>query len=212
MSNNYNLLSTAYTIEQEVQCGDCILPPPCSFLTKDNIYIIKAGNEEKGRIEEENTSGCCRICCPARVRPSVNKISFEGESFEATKEFRLGSLITFLCCPGYRPDMVVKKNGQTIGSLVMPCCPTFLCKLQLECYKGEGREEQDLIWILKRCLCNCHVILGKACGCCLGAAATMKVEVTDRYGSAIGAIEKAHCGATNECFTMADKYNFDFPN
>ena len=108
--------------------------------------------------------------------------------------------------------MVVKKGGSVVGSVVQPCCPMYLCKLQLDCYKGEGRDAGDLLWTLKKCCCNCHMICGKSCGCCCSPAATMEVSVTDKNGSNVGALEKAYFGLVNECFTMADKYNFDFPS
>jgi hypothetical protein len=59
------------------------------------------------------------------------------------------------------------------------------------------------------------MLFGKDCGCCIDAAKYMNLEVIPGPAagqSTIGGIQKEHFGVINECFSMADKYNFDFPS
>lgn len=198
-------MTKEFTLEQEVQCGDCILPPPIACITSNNKYHIKDGDHSVGHIEEES-SCLCRTCCMPRARTAENKIKFPNGEYKARKEFRLGYFIHWFCCS--RPDVIVEKNGKVVGSIEMPCCPSLLCKLQVDCYSGESREEKDLLWTIKKCCCNCHLLFGKACGCCCEPAGEMKFEI---HGKGDGHLEKKHFGVVNECYTMADKYKFKYP-
>ena len=60
-----------FTVEQEVQIGDCICPPPLAFCTKDNSYTIKDGEKEIGTMKEQ-TNCCCKTCCVPAFRTSTN--------------------------------------------------------------------------------------------------------------------------------------------
>ena len=118
----------------------------------------------------------------------------------------------WMCC--CRPDVIVKKeSGDIVGSVELPCLPPYLCKIELKVYTGANRDAGSHLWTIKKCCCNCHTLFGKACGCCLGAAQTMDLEVLDSKGAATkGKIQKQYNGLVNECFNMADKYGFDYPS
>jgi len=46
----------------------------------------------------------------------------------------------------------------------------------------------------------------------MAPAQRMIIEIRDKSGNRVGSIEKEYFGLVNECFTMADKYNFDYPS
>ena len=149
------------------------------------------------------------------TRTSVNTITFNGLEYTAVKEFRCAYLLPFswFCC--CRPDITVLKGGKIIGTVEMPCYPEFVCKLEVNCYKGESRDEASKLWTLKKCICNCHTMFGKQCGCCADCAKYMDIEISPGAAgqNAIhGKLQKEHFGCVNECYTMADKYNFDCPS
>ena len=52
------------------------------------------------------------------------------------------------------------------------------CKVKIDCYKGEDRSEDMKLFTISRCLCNCHVLYGKSCGCCSDCCKFMDFEVT----------------------------------
>ena len=201
--------SHKYTIEQEVQCGDCICPPPCGFLTSNNVYHMKEGQTEVGKIEEDSSFLCRCICLPCG-RTSNNKITINGHHYTSEKGVRLGYICNWMCCS--RPDVIVKKGDKVVGSVEMPCYPQFVCKMEVRCYKGEGRTENNLLYTIKKCACNCHSLFGKDCGCCLDAAKYLDFEIIagPAANGKVGHLQKEHFGVVNECFTMADKYNVNF--
>lgn len=198
-----------YTIEQQVNCGNCICPPPVSCLTSNNVYVMKdkSGNEQ-AKISE-NSSFLCRCICMPCVRTSYGQIQVGGKTYHADKGFRCGYLFAWMCC--HRPEVIVKNSsGGIVGRVELPCYPQYVCKIQVDCYKGEGTSEQDKLWTIKKCACNCHSLFGKMCGCC-GPAKTLDFEVSGgaAANSKVGRLQKEHFSCVNECFTMADKYNVD---
>lgn len=104
--------------------------------------------------------------------------------------------------------MIVERNGKVVGSVEMPCCPSYVCKLEVKCYRGDKRDDSSEFATISKCACNCHMMYGKACGCCFGPAQTMVFNVTP---SGPGYLDKEHFGLVNECCNMADKYNLDYP-
>ena len=166
-----------YSIEQEVQCGDILCAPPIACYTSNNIYYIKHGDQNIGLIREE-ANCCCRCLCMPAARSAVNTITFNNLEYTAVKEFRCTSLAPcawFCCC---RPDITVLKGGKIIGTIEQPCYPGFVCKLEVNCYRGESRDESSRLWSLKKCMCNCHTLFGKNCGCCSDCAKYMDVEIS----------------------------------
>lgn len=120
----------------------------------------------------------------------------------------------FCCC---RPDVVIYDAGEKIvGSVEQPCYPNFWCKYEVHCYKGDGRNESDLLWKISKCVCNCHTLFGKNCGCCSDCAKFLDFQVEPKAAAAnkhiMGALQKEHFGCLNECYTMADRYNFNLPS
>jgi len=77
--------------------------------------------------------------------------------------------------------------------------------MELDLYKGEGREEGHKLWKIKKCCCNCHSLFGKVCGCCIAGAALLTFDITATQGSA-PELYKQYNGFINECCNMADKY------
>ena len=206
MSKNHK-----YTIEQEIQCGDCVCPPPCAFLTKNNVYHLKEGETEIGKLEEDSSCFCRCICVPS-IRTSTNKITVNGCEYSGEKGLRLSYCCPWFCCN--RPDVIVKKGDTVIGSVEKPCYPHFVCKMEINCYKGADRTENSLLWTIKKCDCNCHSLFGKTCGCCIDGAKYLDFEIVagPAANGRVGFLQKEHYGVVNECFTMADKYNVDFHN
>lgn len=198
---------TEYTVEQTVQFGDCLLPPPIAVLTRDNEYKIKEKDSEKGELKEDS-SFLCRVCCTPGFRTSKNKIKINGNEYESHKEFRLGYCISILPCMNFRPDVIVKKGGKTVGSVVIPCYDPLCCKLAWDVYKGENRESGDLLCKIRKCICNCHMMFGKLCGLCCDSTKRLEFEISDKDGKPVNNIRiiKEYNGLVNECFTMADKY------
>ena len=56
-----------YTVEQEVQWGNCLIPPPFACTTQNNSYYVREAGVDVGRIDED-TSLLCRTCCYAGAR------------------------------------------------------------------------------------------------------------------------------------------------
>ena len=105
------------------------------------------------------------------------------------------------------------KGDKVVGSVEMPCCSQYCCKYELNCYKGLERFESTHIFTLKRCVCNCHTLCGKLCGCCDGPANRLEFDVLDKdKNGQVGKLHKVHNGCANECFSMADKYEFEWPS
>jgi hypothetical protein len=129
---------TSITVEQEVQCGNCICPPPIAFLTEDTHYHIKENGNEIGTIKE-GASTLCKVCCPSGCRTGTGKIHHKGQEYHVKKQFRCSYLLNWLCCD--RPDMIVERNGKVVGSVELPCYPTFVCKIEVKCYRGDKRDE-----------------------------------------------------------------------
>ena len=150
----------------------------------------------------------CRTCMPARYRSYKTEIKFPGGEYRAEKGFKLGYACSVLWCHEHRPDVTVWKGNTLIGSVELPCCPELLCKLQVDCYKGEARDESTKLYTIKKCCCNCHVLFGKICGCCVESASELEFEI---HGNGSGHLEKKHNGVVNECCNMADKYKFEYP-
>lgn len=80
--------------------------------------------------------------------------------------------------------------------------------MEIKCYRGDKRDEASQFAKIGKCCCNCHMILGKSCGCCFAPSASLVFNVTPEGP---GYVEKEYFGLVNECFTMADKYNVEFP-
>jgi len=59
---------------------------------------------------------------------------------------------------------------------------------------------------------HCHALMGKEYGYCSDTCRYLEFKVKDRDGGYAGYFCKEHNGACNECYTMADKYNFEFPS
>ena len=205
-----------YTAEQVFNCCNCYSAPPCGLAIANNMYNVK--EKETGKpvgIMAEDSSCCCRCLCPASARTSNGVISLNSSSqqYNAIKEFRCAYCFPMLpCC---RPDVIIHKGGQIIGSVEMPCCPGLLCKYEVRCYRNDGRSDDNLLWTINKCVCNCHTICGKNCGCCMDACKYMDFSITPGkagFQSISGSLQKEHFGCYNECFTMADKYNFDLPS
>jgi hypothetical protein len=147
-------------------CGSC--------LQENNRYAIKEDGHQVGSIIED--SECmCRTCVPAMQRSAKNTIHFNNQVYETFKEYRLAYCCTFLC--SHRPDVIVQRNGATIGTIEMPCCPSFLAKMEINCYKGDLRTEADLLWTIKKCKINCHALFGKQCGGCTDCAGYMSFDI-----------------------------------
>jgi hypothetical protein len=189
-------------LSQDIHWGDCICPVPWAVFTENTRYEIKDGGKTAGSLEEES-SFICRMCIPAGARTLKNTIKLPGGAeYHGLKNFQLGYACP--CCCTMRPDIIVQKGESVVGAVVQPCCPAFLCKMELDLYKGEGREENHKLCKIKKCCCNCHTLFGKACGCCLAGAATLTFEVTGNGTSP--ELHKHYNGFINECTNMADKY------
>jgi hypothetical protein len=76
--------------------------------------------------------------------------------------------------------------------------------MELDLYKGEGREENHKLWKIKKCICNCHTLFGKVCGCCVGATSSVAFELTGN--GTVPELHKTYNGFINECCNMSDKY------
>lgn len=97
-----------------------------------------------------------------------------------------------------------------VGSVEMPCYPSYVCKFQVDCYKGDTRDEEHRLCTIKACQINCHTCYGKVYGCCCDPCRFLDFTVVPgpkSKGKPI-TIQKEHFGCVNECYTMADKYNF----
>ena len=102
-----------------------------------------------------------------------------------------------------RPDIIVSRDQKIIGSIEQPCCPYYLCRMEINGYLGETRDESARLFNIRKCCCNCHTLFGKECGCCLGMAATMSFDVMSQSGVEL---HKQYNGFINECTNMADMY------
>jgi hypothetical protein len=180
-------------------CGSC--------LQENNKYAIKEDGHQVGSIVED--SECmCRTLVPAKQRSAKNTIHFNNQYYETFKEYRLAYCCEALC--SHRPDVIIQRNGATIGTIEMPCCAKYIHKMEINCYKGDMRTPADLLWNIKKCKINCHAIFGKMWGGCTDCAGYMSFDIAGQQ-KVQGALIKAHFGGFNECFTMADKYIFEFP-
>eukprot|EP00349_Pseudokeronopsis_sp_Brazil_P000515 CAMPEP_0202965162 /NCGR_PEP_ID=MMETSP1396-20130829/9233_1 /ASSEMBLY_ACC=CAM_ASM_000872 /TAXON_ID= /ORGANISM="Pseudokeronopsis sp., Strain Brazil" /LENGTH=173 /DNA_ID=CAMNT_0049687795 /DNA_START=223 /DNA_END=744 /DNA_ORIENTATION=+ len=127
-----------------------------------------------------------------------------GGEYNGLKNFQLGYACQCLWCDQFRPDVIVNKGESVVGAIVHPCCPQYLCRYEVQTYKGEGREEGHKLWTIKKCCCNCHTLFGKACGCCIAAAATLTFDIMGN--GSIPELHKQYNGLVNECCNMADMY------
>ena len=111
-----------YSVEQDVSLANCHCQPgmPGSCLQENNRYAIKEDGHQVGSIIED-CECICRTCIPAQQRSAKNTIHFNNQYYETFKEFRLGYACSALC--SHRPDVIVQRNGATIGTIEMPCCP-----------------------------------------------------------------------------------------
>jgi hypothetical protein len=198
-----------YSVEQEVSLANCHCAPgqALSCLQENNQYYIKEDGHQVGSIRED-CECICRTCIPAQARSAKNIITFNNQEYVTYKEFRLG-----YACKGlhtHRPDVIVQRNGATIGTIEMPLCPNACHKMQVNCYRGDGRTPADLLWTISKCAINCHTCCGKLFGGCTDCAGYMSFEVSGAQ-KVQGALVKAYFGLFNECSTLADKYLFEFP-
>lgn len=113
------------------------------------------------------------------ARSSKNKITLPSKTYMAIKEFKItycGSCSWLCCC---RPDVIIMDENEqkVVGSVVMPCYPQCVCKMEVKCYLGQGRDDKDLLWTISKCVCNCHTIFGKNCGCCSDCAKYMDLDI-----------------------------------
>ena len=199
------------TVEQEVHWGDCVCCPPCAVFMENTRYDIKEGGANSGSIVEDSTF-VCRLCIPPGARTMKSCVKIGGDEFNTRKQFQLGYVIP--CCYdycGHRPDIVVYKDESIVGSVQQPCCPLWLCKMQLDCYTGETRDEQSKKWSIKKCCCNCHVLFGKACGCCMEMCNHLTFDVLPFNGGNAPEVHKVYNGLINECCNMADQYALTWP-
>ena len=114
------------------------------------------------------------------------------------------------CC---RPDAYVNKNGVTIGYIHFPCAPVACCgQLKLDVYKGRDKNPTNRAYSFIAPLAHCHCQCGKSLGCCCDICKTMEFKIKDKNGYFVNYFAKEYNGCSNECCTMADKYNFEFPS
>jgi len=85
-----SIMPTKFSLEQEVQLGNCAYTPPCLIFAENNRYYIKEGGQTVGTIEEESDK-MCRVIMTAETRASVFSIKFNGLEYTAQKSYRLGS-------------------------------------------------------------------------------------------------------------------------
>jgi hypothetical protein len=203
-----SVMPTKFSLEQDIQLGNCAYVPPCLLFGENNRYFIKEGTQTVGIIEEESEK-MCRIILPARQRAGVFSIKFNGLEYTAQKQYRCATndSCSWLCCK--RPDIIVRQGDRVVGSVELPCCPAFCFKMELKMYRGEARTPQDNFCNLSKCQLNCHCLTGRTLGCCCDCARFMVFNVT---GEGDGYLNKQHHGVINECITNADKYNFEFPS
>lgn len=204
------IMPTKFSLVQEIQLGNCAYKPPCLLFADNNRYYIKEGGQTVGVIEEKSEK-MCRVILPAPQRAGTFTIKFNGLEYTAQKCYRLGShdSCQCLCCDRHRPDVIVRQGERVVGSVMLPCCPQFICKMALTCFRGEAREEQDMFCKLSKCAINCHCMYGRQFGFCCDCARYMVFNVD---GEGNGYLNKEHNGLINECVTVADKYNFEFPS
>jgi hypothetical protein len=191
-------------IEQDIHWGDCVCSPPCAVFTENTKYNIKENGSQSGSIEEES-SFICRMCIPAGARTMKSKIKCDAGEFNTLKNFKLGYGCT-CCCPlEHRPEVKVMKGESVIGHVIQPCCPQWLCQIALDLYKGEHIEAEKKMFQIKKCCCNCHMLFGKMCGCCVDMCDSLEFGVHDEKGPSVK-LYKKYFGFINECCNMADKY------
>lgn len=197
------------SMEQEVHWGDCVCPPPVAVFTENTRYDLKENGHTNGHLEEES-SFICRMCIPAGARTLKHDIKVQGTEYKGKKNFQLGYACA--CCCKHRPDVVLYKGESIVGSVQQPCCPQWLCKMHLDCYKGETRDENSKLWTIVKCICNCHTLFGKECGCCVDACSHLKFDTHGHNGAKEPELYKVYNGFINECCNMADKYIFTWPS
>ena len=201
----------SHTLEQVVKCCNCMSAPPIGCCSENNEYLFKEGNGKQIGIAKEDSNCFCRTCCTPSMRTSEGYIEVDDKRYGANKGCRLGYYFQWCCCE--RPDVILTKDGQVIGSVELPCYPANMCKIEVVCYKGDQRNEESRLWTLTKCYCNCHTLYGKTYGCCCDSCKYMDFEVKPgpKCKGKTPSVQKEHFGSTNECYTMADKYNFDLP-
>ena len=60
--------------------------------------------------------------------------------------------------------------------------------------------------------CKNHLSYGKCCGACWDCAKLYNIPIVNDQMEDVGFLQKFHNGGWIECFTMADRYNIDFPS
>ena len=100
---------------------------------------------------------------------------------------------------------VYNSHGHVVGTIKQPCCPGYLCKYELEIYKGLDTNQGSLFRKIKACALNGHSCCSVGfCGMCCNE---LDFEFVDGMGHHKGMFKKIHNGCVNECFTGADRYD-----
>ena len=132
-----------------------------------------------------------------------------GAKYTTKRDFALSSC--FGACPCWMPKVrVLNGSGAVIGVIEQTCCPTYLCKYQVEIFKGPEADKAKLHRTIKKCAINCHTCCSvQFCGI---VGKELHFEVLDAAGSPAESLKKIHSGCARECVSAADNYEVTLPS